>query len=413
MRNILICIIILSFISNLSDNTIKGQTINYNNPLWAFDYMREAWKNNIDFLEAEHKIITDSSFVNRKFRDYYGQALMTVQTFNGKISDKDRTYKDFRNPAIKLKQSENLDDNIKPVNANKFILENFSNEKVIMFNEAHLYPQHRTFINSLLRDLYNKGYRHLFMETLSKEQMEIKYPEREMGIYTNEPCMANLVRNSIQIGYKLHAYDGYEHTNRDSVSAQNIYRVIQKNPQDKFIIICGFEHNNEKISRSLAAYLNQIAQIDPLTIDLTVYSEPETSKYYYELVSFYHITHPSILTDTTNKHIAMKNSSGRDIYVIFPPTTYIHGYPTWMVNQYENKWDTINFTNFDVAKVYIKDEIEHAKSPIPYSFKYQDNNKKILVPCKDYIIRFYKLKNDCPDYIGYYDSQNMKIKNRK
>lgn len=31
--------------------TISAQLINidYNNPLWSFDYMREAWKNNMDF----------------------------------------------------------------------------------------------------------------------------------------------------------------------------------------------------------------------------------------------------------------------------------------------------------------------------------------------------------------------------
>lgn len=45
----------------------------------------------MDFLEAEHRIQIDSTHVNQKFRDYYGQALMTVQTFNGRILEKDRT----------------------------------------------------------------------------------------------------------------------------------------------------------------------------------------------------------------------------------------------------------------------------------------------------------------------------------
>jgi hypothetical protein len=384
-------------------------SIDYNNPLWAFDYMREAWKNNMDFWETEHKIQFDSTHVKTEFRDYYGQALMTVQTFNGRILEKDRTNFLFRSPTQKLKQSEMLSEAIHPENANDFILKNVLDEMIIMFNEAHLYPQHRTFINSLLKDLYDNGYRHLFMEALSPEYTDITYPEREMGIYTNEPCMANLVRNAVQTGFKLHAYDGYAYKNRDSVSAENIYKVVQDNPQDKFLIICGFDHNNENRSQSLASYLDKIAQINPFTIDLTVYSEPESSNYYNELIDYYHIKVPTVLTDTNNKPLNMKNSSGRDLYVVFPHTGYVHGYPQWMINQRENKFDSLKFSDYDVAKVYIKEELVHVKSPIPYSFKYKygKSDNTILVPLKDYIIRFYKLKDGRLDFVGSYDRNTI------
>lgn len=386
--------VLLLSIGLLYCSIIPAQTINidYNNPLWSFDYMREAWKNNVDFLETEYRMQTDSIHAKQEFRDYYGQALMTVQTFNGRILEKDRTNLFFRNPIRKLKQSENLSETIHPANAKDFILKNFLDEKVIMFNEAHLYPQHRAFINSLLKDLYDHGYRHLFMEALSAEYEGVACPEREMGVYTNEPCMANLVRNAIQTGFRLHAYDGYAYKNRDSVSAENINKVIQNNSRDKFIILCGFDHNNEKRFRSLASYLNKIAQINPLTIDLTIYSEPESSNFYNELLEYYHIETPSILTDTNNKQVAMKNSSGRDLYVVFPHTKYVHDYPQWIINQRENKFDSLKFSDYDVAKVYIKEELTYVKSPIPYSFKYKNNDNTILVPLKDYIIRFYKLK---------------------
>ena len=360
----------------------------------------------MDFLEAEHRIQIDSTHVNQKFRDYYGQALMTVQTFNGRILEKDRTGLLFRNPIQKLKQSEELGETITPSDAKDFILKNFLDEKIIMFNEAHLYPQHRAFINSLLKDLYGNGYRHLFMEALSAEYEEVAYPEREMGIYTNEPNMANLVRNAIQTGFKLHAYDGYEYKNRDSVSAENILKVIQNNPQDKFIIICGFAHNNEKLSRSLASYLNQIAQINPLTIDLTVYSEPESSSYYKELLDYYHIEVPSVLTGPDNKQVDMKNSSGRDLYVVFPHTKYVHGYPQWMISPKENKFDSLKSSDYDVARVYIKEELTHIKSPVPYSFKYRNSDNMILVPLKDYIINFYRIKDEKLDLVESYDSSN-------
>lgn len=79
----------------------------------------------MDFLEAEHRIQIDSIHVNQKFRDYYGQALMTVQTFNGRILEKDRTGLLFRNPIQKLKQSEELGETITPSDAKDFILKNF------------------------------------------------------------------------------------------------------------------------------------------------------------------------------------------------------------------------------------------------------------------------------------------------
>ena len=106
----------------------------------------------------------------------------------------------------------------------------------------------------------------------------------------------------------------------------------------------------------------------------------------------------------------MKISSGRDLYVVFPHTGYVHGYPQWMINQRENKFDSLKFSDYDVAKVYIKEELVHVKSPIPYSFKYKygKSDNTILVPLKDYIIRFYKLKDGRLDFVGSYDSSNIR-----
>ena len=124
-----------------------------------------------------------------------------------------------------------------------------------------------------------------------------------------------------------------------------------------------------------------------MTIDLTVYSEPEASNYYKELLDYYHIEVPSVLTGPDNKQVDMKNSSGRDLYVVFPHTKYVHGYPQWMINQKENKFESLKDSDYDVARVYIKEELTHVKSPIPYSFKYRNSDNTILVPLRSYIIK--------------------------
>lgn len=92
MKNLLFVLLFLASVANIA----KSQSINYENPLWALDYMRNAWKNNTDFLEVEKRIAADSIYVGADFRDYYGQALMTVQTFNGNIKGKNQTNNQFR-----------------------------------------------------------------------------------------------------------------------------------------------------------------------------------------------------------------------------------------------------------------------------------------------------------------------------
>lgn len=80
-----------------------------------------------------------------------------------------------------------------------------------------------------------------------------------------------------------------------------------------------------------------------------------------------------------------------------------------MINQHENKWYPISFNDFDVAKVYIKEELEQISHPVPYSFKYNDGNKYFLVPKKDFVVKFYKLKDKDWIISGIYDSSDMKF----
>lgn len=67
-----------------------------------------------------------------------------------------------------------------------------------------------------------------------------------------------------------------------------------------------------------------------------------------------------------------------------------------MINPKENKFDSLKFSDYDVARVYIKEELTHIKSPIPYSFKYRNSDNTMLVPLRDYIIRYYKIKEGKP-----------------
>lgn len=80
----------------------------------------------------------------------------------------------------------------------------------------------------------------------------------------------------------------------------------------------------------------------------------------------------------------------------------LHNWPFYnnSRNQQENRFDSLKFSDYDVAKVYIKEESGHVKSPVPYSFKHKNDDNML----KDYIIEFYKLKDGKPDFIRSYDS---------
>src|SRR5690606_16176585 len=45
------------------------------------------------------------------------------------------------------------------VSAKEFILNQAKNEEILIFNEAHHLGRHRLFVKSLLKDLYEQGYR--------------------------------------------------------------------------------------------------------------------------------------------------------------------------------------------------------------------------------------------------------------
>lgn len=361
-----------------------GQTqeaINHQNPLWAFDFLVESWKNQQDAYTTRYRIEADSSFINPQFRDYYGQALMTAYTLEGDIEGKDHAGRLFRDEKQKLTMPENLSPDILAADARSFLLEKADKKQAILINEAHLYPQHRLFMTSLLPGLYELGYRHIFVEALDQDSVEI--PSKTMGIYTSEPAFAHLTRQAIALGFQLHPYDAPTIANRDSAAARNILeRTKAFSSQDKWIVFCGFDHNNQQSRRSLAHYLKTLADMDPMCVDQTIYSEPENSRYYQELLDYYAIQKPTILTDRHGEAVPLNNASNRDYFVISPRTAFLNGYPIWLTTYTACQWLESPFTDYDTVEVYYQEEMEKTKYPIPFSVKRKsrDNEDLLLVP---------------------------------
>lgn len=373
--------------------------IDHSSPLWAFDYMRNAWATQQDDYTTLYRIEADSSFVSPDFRDYYGQALMTVYSFTGDYAGKERINKQFCHQNEALSQDEKLSQDIYAIDAKSFLLGKAQKESILIINEAHLYPQHRVFMSSLLPELAKLGYHHLFMEAISPDSTYIQpsFPSRDLGIYPCEPCMADLIRRAIRLGFQIHPYDGYLSANRDSASARNILARYRDFPQDKIIVYCGFAHNDEGAAGSVASYIQQFSGINPLTVDQTVYYEQETSPYYARLLRYYAIEKPAVLVNKQGKAIPL-NHSGRDIFVISPLTHYINGYPDWLVCLPGSRWVANDFADYDAAVVFLQEEIDQTAHPIPFSCKQkpaESRQDSLLVPAGcPYLIKFYRYQGD-------------------
>lgn len=267
--------------------------------------------------------------------EYYLQALKTWDK-NGsgirKISKEDSLY--FNS--------------FKKNDAKGYILNRSKKEKVIIINEAHHNIRHRVFTTSLLQGLYDNGYRFFGLEALSDTLINNrKYPVLESGYYTQEPQMANLLQEAIEIGFKLFTYEPDDNSNgkqREIGQAENIAQVIRENPNAKFLIHCGWDHviegtpGNKNWEKAMAGRLKEKTNINPFTIDQVAYSE----KGDIQLIS------PYVLIANSEKPVIMVNDEGKtfngsetndqtDCKIIHPITKYINERPNWLYLDGERK----------------------------------------------------------------------------
>ena len=179
--------------------------------------------------------------------------------------------------------------NIQHADARKFISFLSKTNKVIMINEAHNKPLHRAFIISLLGDLYKKGFRYLAMETLNNyANHQLTRLNSLTGHYTCEPVGGELVRLALETGFKLVSYEdtlAYKHnaSQRDSIQAENIYRVIKNDTAARIFVLAGYGHIAERSFdlsyRPMGMVFKKISGIDPLTIDQTDMTEESNFEY--------------------------------------------------------------------------------------------------------------------------------------
>jgi len=164
-------------------------------------------------------------------------------------------------------------------NVKREILEKAKNEKLVMFNENHFYPNHRILLTQLLPELKKSGFHYLALETLDEKQDSILNHggklDMETGFYTREQYFAELIRTAQTLGFQFVAYENQDKTkDREMGQAENLYNnTFGKDNNAKVLVLAGISHITEQPDANGKKWMAQIFKerynIDPLTFSQT------------------------------------------------------------------------------------------------------------------------------------------------
>ncbi len=266
-----------------------------------------------------------------------------------------------REKSFTQAQIDSINKNYSKIRATDYIIQESKKNQVIIINEAHHNSFHRVFTKSLLQKLFNNGYKNLGLEALGNGVYldsalnNRKYPILKTGHYIKDPQFGNLVRDALEIGYELFAYEDIKKGNgkqREIEQAKNIEKVINAKPNEKFLIHCGFAHAYEGTykawEKTMAGRLTEYSGINPLTINQVLYSEKSNPKYNHPLLKAFKIKESSVIIDKDNSPLKYDwKEAWTDIAVFHPNTKYIDSRPNWLFEN-GNKNISISLTDIQI-----------------------------------------------------------------
>ena len=173
------------------------------------------------------------------------------------MGTREKNFTEFQIDSINQKYSK--------VKAADYIIELAKKNQVVIINEAHHNSFHRVFTKSILKKLFENGYKNLGLEALANgEELDStlnirKYPILKTGHYIKDPQFGDLVRTALEIGYNVFPYETENFGNsttesREIEQAKNIQNIIESKPDEKFLIHCGYDHNLEGTHPILGKY---------------------------------------------------------------------------------------------------------------------------------------------------------------
>lgn len=161
------------------------------------------------------------------------------------------------------------------------IVEASRGHRVVMLNEAHVASRHRAFLGRLVVALRGEGFTHLAAETFTEGVAELRAGDPlsfRHGWYVGDPVYAEAVRQALDLGYRLIAYEQREDQRsaelslsdaatltREQVQADNLKTAMAADPDMRVLVFVGYGHLTED-GPAFGARFKADTGVDPLTI---------------------------------------------------------------------------------------------------------------------------------------------------
>jgi hypothetical protein len=294
--------------------------------------------------------------------------------------------------------------------------------KLIILNEGHDLPFTRAFLYHIIDTLIAHGYKHFFFETLAIDSLGNQYSgfTSKSGYFTNEVIGGEVIRKIFSHKRSIHHYENnYLHfdtvtinnticfvdkknksklitiedsflkkgikeesgNGRDTKQALNIATIMNRNPNEKYFVFCGYAHgarskwNIYNMGNTLRHILGEDSVITIDQFNLVECGKPQNEDSVYKKYCR-NITIPRVPKyKNTNKYVTefSNNPNPYDMEIAHPKTIYKNNRPTWYeLNDEKHRYDVnkivpSEFHSKDyLALVYYEEEyIKFGNNAVP------------------------------------------------
>jgi hypothetical protein len=329
MRNLLLTLLLVGNSLHAQQTiTPTFDTITVAYDLWETPYLQEAAAK--DTTQENYNVSMAGTWLS----------------FSGNVAEATKLMDGYaRTMGMDTARFDNLRDNFSPVPAVAALLKDAEEHEIVIINEAHHEPRHRFFTRQLLQGLYDRGYRHFGLETLSSfgsvdSLMKAgHYPSLKSGYYTRDPQFAAMIAEATRIGFSLFGYEAAGTGSpklRELGQMRNIMAYRAEHPEGKYLLHVGYSHANEgelggRWEKSMAQRLADTTSLDPLTINQTHFremSQPALERFEFRELP---VKVPSVYLNAAGEDWNFDNEiRWFDRYVFHPSTTYQYGRPDYV-----------------------------------------------------------------------------------
>ncbi|HEX5304631.1 MAG TPA: hypothetical protein VFW82_00950, partial [Dyella sp.] len=297
-------------------------------------------------LLAQYRVMMDAAASapadDRAFNVIFSQYLSWYQSFVGDYPNAQASYS-IGQPAQPDDAPSPLAAGWQMQAAREAIARLAKGRRVVLFNEAHNVPLTRTLTVAMLATLRAEGFNYFAVETLYGDDHALArrgYVTADSGFYTREPIYAEMVRSALKLGFTVVAYESDQPgtaDERERTQARNLYdRVFRHDPKARLVVNAGYAHIQESGAylggRSMAQYLQQLDDIDALTVEQTMLiPHPQAEQdhpWYTAAMAARHPDEPFVFVDHDGKPWSLR--PGYDVSVFFPPPRLRRERPTWL-----------------------------------------------------------------------------------